>query len=161
MKKILNLLKAVLPIIIFSVALTSWASINEPTFEGKCNPPSVTLSGNGVGEIKVDGLRVNDANGNWSVNLPLKAGDHSVVVGGESLSFNIPKCSESGVIGQVPCLGLFGKFWDNCQVELKAKSGPTAEEQALITELQNQIAILKLKIQLIQLQNQLKLLGLR
>ena len=112
-----KILKIFLPIAVFAVLVTpSFASIEAPSYVGVCNPPSVTLSGNGVGEIKVDSSRVNDANGNWSLSLPLKPGSHNVSVGGESSDFLIPKCPEGGgVIQQGSCLGLFGNFANSCR----------------------------------------------
>lgn len=123
MKTIIRLLKIVLPVGLFVVLLSPVsASIETPSYVGLCNPTSVTLSGNGVGEIKVDGLRVNDANGDWSVNLSIKNGSHNVSVDTESLDFNVPKCPEGGgIIGAVPCLGIFGPIGDACRAQNQSK----------------------------------------
>ena len=153
----IKILKIFLPVVVFTVLVTpSFALINSPSYEGVCQPKIVTLSGNGVGEVILDGSKVSEANGVWSSEVSVKFGDHTVKVGSESRDFNIPKCADGGgVFNQTPCLGLFGKFWDNCQASLK--KGPSAEETKLIEELKNQILILQLRIQVLQLQNQLKL----
>ena len=154
-------IKIFLPVVVFAILITPvFASIATPVLDGTCGGRNTELSGNGVGEVMLDNSKVTEANGVWSFKSDIKSGNHTVVVGTETLDFSIPKCPEGGmVIGQTPCLGLFKEFWTNCQNALKASQTNPAEE-ALIADLRSQIEVLKLQIQLRLLVIQLQGLGL-
>lgn len=144
----MNWLKIILPIFALFVPLFP-INAATVTYEGTCNPSLVTLKATGSfqSDILLDGQKVSEVppSGNWELKLPIKPGDHTLSIANESQEFNIPKCSEGGII-YPPCSGLTGKFLQNkiangeCG---KNVAEPTAEEKVVIQLLQQLVELYK------------------